>query len=214
MKTEYDTQAETSLATNGLKMRITLRDTKTPAWDTYQPMKKCSNCKGGGRKLQGFPLGHHQTVYEQERGLNKPIWAPCPVCNGKGEVPDPDALKHGHHYRVTLSRTSIEGEKETRYQRHQGKLPARGCSLSRITFDFFGSIADAEKNTPPTPYSVLACISSDAHTPETFKDWCDEYGDDPDSLKALQTFRRCNTFAKRLRVFFTSAELDQLSEIQ
>lgn len=54
----------------------------------------------------------------------------------------------------------------------------------------------------------------DAHTPETFKDWCDEYGDDPDSLKALQTFRRCNTFANRLRAFFTPAELDQLSEIQ
>lgn len=140
-----------------------------------------------------------------------------------------DNGKHGHHYRVTLSK------------------PA-----ARLTFDFWGSIADAGKLAPackrlqdmqlqmqntephlrinwecelaerqqavaalhPSPYDVLACISSDVHTPETFKDFCADYGYESDSIKALQTFRRCLAFAKRLKAFFTEAELEQLSEIQ
>jgi hypothetical protein len=103
-----------------------------------------------------------------------------------------DNGKHGHHYRVTLSK------------------PAK-----RLTFDFWSSIKDAEDGIKTvTPYSVLACISGDAYTPETFKDFCAEFGYEPDSIKALQTFRRCNAFAKRLRAFFTPAELEQLQEIQ
>jgi hypothetical protein len=102
-----------------------------------------------------------------------------------------DNGKHGHHYRVTLSK------------------PA-----ARLTFDFWSSIADAEKGIKTVrPYSVLACISGDAYTPETFADFCGEYGYESDSIKALQTFRRCSAFAKRLRAFFTEAELEQLQEI-
>lgn len=146
MKTEYDTQAQTFLTTNGLKMRITLSDTKAPAWE--------------------------------------------------------DDGKHRHHYRVTLSRAVLtKPHLETR-------------APSRLTFDFWGSIADADKGATPTPYDVLACISSDVYTPETFEDFCAEYGYESDSLKALQTFRRCSAFAKRLRAFFTPAELETLSEIQ
>jgi type II secretory pathway component GspD/PulD (secretin) len=63
------------------------------------------------------------------------------------------------------------------------------------------------------PYDVLAGISGDAYTPETFADFCAEYGYESDSIKALQTFRRCSAFAKRLRAFFTEAELEQLQEI-
>ena len=102
-----------------------------------------------------------------------------------------DGGKHGHHYRVMLSK------------------PAK-----RLVFDFWSSIADAEKGIKTvTPYDVLACISGDAYTPETFADFCGEFGYETDSIKALQTFRRCNAFAKRLRAFFTAAELEQLQEI-
>lgn len=103
-----------------------------------------------------------------------------------------DNGKHGHHFRVTLSK------------------PAK-----RLTFDFWSSIKDAEDGIETVrPYSVLACISGDAYTPETFADFCADYGYESDSIKALQTFRRCSAFAKRLRAFFTPAELEQLQEIQ
>jgi hypothetical protein len=107
--------------------------------------------------------------------------------------------KHGHHYRVTLSRS----------KRPQGSRP------DRLVFDFWGSIADAEKGeTKVSAYDVLACISGDVHCPETFADFCAEYGDNEDSIKALQLFRRCSAFAKRLRAFFTPKEIESLSEIQ
>jgi len=61
---------------------------------------------------------------------------------------------------------------------------------------------------------VLACISSDATTPDSFADFCAEFGENEDSRKALQQFRRCDRFAKRLRAFFTAAEVEALQEIR
>jgi hypothetical protein len=83
-----------------------------------------------------------------------------------------DGGKHGHHYRVTLSKPA---------HRHDF-YPNR----HRLTFDFWSSIADAEKGIETvSPYSVLACISGDAYTPETFADFCAEYGYGSDSIRAL-----------------------------
>lgn len=118
------------------------------------------------------------------------------VCGSKAE-------KSRHHYRVTLSKPEIKN----------GAM-VKGRS-ARLTFDFWGCIADAEKGlTTVTPYDVLSCISSDVNCPETFADFCDEYGYEADSIKALQLFRRCDRFSKRLRAFFTAAEIEQLAEIQ
>ena len=204
MKTtnEYDQQAEHFLTSNGIKFRATLSDTKAPAWDMHTPTKPCPDCiKSSGIVERQYPLGHPQTVYEWQRKKNNPVYIYCKTCNRTGQVPDPDARKHGHHYRVTLSKPA---------HRHDF-YPKR----HRLTFDFWSSIADAEKGVKTVrPYDVLACISGEAYTPETFKEFCAEYGYEPDSIRALQTFRRCSAFAKRLRDFFTAAELEQLQEIQ
>lgn len=98
----------------------------------------------------------------------------------------------GHHYRVTLSKQN-----------------------KRITFDFFGSIDDAKAGQlSVTPYDVLACISGDVNCPETFVDYCDEYGCNTDSISALQDFRRILKFARKLRAFFTEQEIEDLQEIR
>lgn len=146
MKTQYDEQASQFISSFGLKLRMTLSDSKTAPWgdDEYHP-----------------------------------------------------------HYRVTLSRASGWNAK---------KLFVH-CS-GRLTFDFFGSINDGKNGTHPSEYDVLACISSDIHTPDTFEDFCAEYGESEDSRKALQTFRRADRFARRLRMFFTSEEIEALAEIQ
>lgn len=111
--------------------------------------------------------------------------------------------RSGHHYRVTLSK----GERET-----NEVWPATG---RRLTFDFWASIADADKGIETvTPYDVLACISSDSYCPATFEEWAGELGAVTDSIKALQTYRRCSAFAKRLQAFFTKEEIEALREIQ
>lgn len=184
----YETQAQDFLSRNGLKFRATLSDSKIAPWS--EPiMKDCPCCHGRGEKRN--PQEKPQTVYEQQWGLNKPTYSPCPECHGKCKVEDKECPAP-HHFRVTLSK---EG--------------------NRLTFDFWSSIADAQAGVlTVTSYSVLACISGDAYTPETFADFCAEYGYESDSIKALQQFRRCGRFAKRLRAFFTESELQELSEIQ
>lgn len=205
MKTDYDTQAEQFLTSNAITFRATLSDTKKPAWDNYQPKKPCPDCiKSSGIIKREYPLGHPQTVWEKQYGKNNPIYTHCPTCKRSGEVPDLEARTHGHHYKVTLNGIDPRDESLT-------LNPAK----RRLTFDFWSSIADANKGIKTVkPYDVLANISSDAYTPETFKDFCSEYGYDSDSIKASQTFRRCSAFAKKLRAFFTESELEQLQEIQ
>lgn len=111
-----------------------------------------------------------------------------------------DNAKHGHHFRVTLSK----GE------RGQGVKFGR-----RVTFDFWSSIADLEAGIETVDaYSVLSCISGDVNCPDTFKDFCGEYGYGEDSIQALQTFRRCASFGRRLRAFFTEQEIAELEEIR
>jgi len=116
---------------------------------------------------------------------------------------------HGYHYRVTISKRVSTGI-------HGQDCVCMNCTKpARLVFDFWSSLADMQKGIKTvTPYSVLACISGDIYTPETFADFCAEYGYESDSIKALQQFRRCSAFAKRLRAFFTEAEQAQLSEIQ
>lgn len=111
---------------------------------------------------------------------------------------------HGDAYIVTLRRQ--------RDQQKVGEFIAD--SQRRISFPFWNSWSDVHENKPLRAYSVLACISSDIYTPETFEDFCAEYGYDADSRKAEKLFKRADRFARRLRAFFTEEEQNELAEIQ
>jgi len=99
----------------------------------------------------------------------------------------------GHHYRVTLSRKETSG---------------------RLCFDFWGSKADAEKRKNPTPAAILGCIACDIITPDTLKDFCDEYGMDPDSIKDRQIWARSRNHARKLREFFTKEEANEVQGLR
>lgn len=118
-----------------------------------------------------------------------------------------------HHYRVTLSKGAKEEVRTYRGDDGCMKVGPFQYPGSRITFDFFGSIQDCRDNKHPTPYDVLSCISGDVHCADTFEDFCGEFGESKDSIKALQTFRRCSAFSKRLKAFLTSEEIEALGEI-
>ncbi len=120
------------------------------------------------------------------------------VLSGTKAPPWEEGCLHGHHYIVTLSK---------------GGAPC--VPRSEVSFDFWGSKKDREDGVRElTAYSVLACISGDITCPDSFSEFCAEYGHDADSRKAEGTFRRCAAFAKRLRAFFTDEEIEQLQEIQ
>jgi hypothetical protein len=105
-----------------------------------------------------------------------------------------DHCIHGDEYTVTL-------------RRHTGRPES-------ISFSFWNSQHDMQEGKSPTAYNVLACISSDIYTPETFEEFCAEYGYDADSRKAEKTFKRADRLARRLRAFFHEDEREQLSEIR
>ena len=102
---------------------------------------------------------------------------------------------HGTEYKVKLIRMTDED-----------------CRPS-LTFPFWGSISDRKNHVIPNAYDVLACISSDTNTPDTFKEFSDEYGYDLDSRRAEATWKRCHAFSKQLVAFFTPEELNALREI-
>lgn len=119
----------------------------------------------------------------------------CPHC---GSV-------HGRKFLITLSR-----------------------GTRRVEFPFWASMADCwevvfpgkiaqywkAKEYTPTPYDVLATISSEATIPDTFEDWCAEFGCATDSRRAYATWESCRDMALKLVRFFSPAELEELAEIR
>ncbi len=156
-------------------------------------MKKANEYTG---QAQAFLDNNGLKLRATFKGMDKcPDW----VAGDNSTSNYPSACKtcgsvHGDRYRVTLWRDGKPG---------------------RVSFDFWGSYRDHQTgNKELTAYDVLACISGDANTPETFEDFCDEYGYDEDSRRAFETFRRCNKLARKLRRLFTVSEIAELSEIQ
>lgn len=112
-----------------------------------------------------------------------------------------DGSEHGLQYRVTLSRKTRPGG-------------VNAVHASPLSFPFWDSVAAKENGEILSAYSVLACISGDVHCSETFADFCGDYGYDEDSRTAYAAFKRCATFARKLRAFFSEKEIEGLSEIQ
>lgn len=68
--------------------------------------------------------------------------------------------------------------------------------------------------TRPSAASVLYCLLSDARGAEVnFYDWCDEYGYDSDSRKALAVYEACCETLAGLRAVLTAKERDELEKL-
>ncbi len=117
--------------------------------------------------------------------------------------------------RITLSNTkhpkwdTIPGEFHNHYV-----VTISAKDRKSLRFDFWSSANDTRSGRYPTSYDILACISRDQNCPDTFEEFCSDYGYATDSIKADKSFRSLSVFAKRLKKFFTESELMELSEIQ
>ena len=80
----------------------------------------------------------------------------------------------------------------------------------RYTFRFGQSINDSDGNTPPTLYDVLASITKS--DPESFSNFCSEYGYNADSRKALKTFHAVEKEWENVNRLFNDV-MDELQEI-
>ncbi len=78
-------------------------------------------------------------------------------------------------------------------------------------FNYWGSIADKERNEKPTAYDILACLQG--YEPESdYYDFCSNYGYEPSKM-AEKTYKAvCNEW-EELSKLYTPKELEKLAEI-
>ena len=98
-----------------------------------------------------------------------------------------DGLYH-NHYKVTI--TTLRGTMED---------------------EFWDSAANTEKGKSPSAYDFLACM--DPYIPDTFEEFCAEFGYDEDSRRAENIFRACQKEIADLHRVFTEDQLEKLAEI-
>jgi len=89
---------------------------------------------------------------------------------------------------------------------HYGKLRGKHYDSSMLLLHAIGRYNKEIREG--LLYSILASISAEYHIPETFKEFCDEFGYDTDSIKAKRLFEGCQDHAKRLRSIFSSKEIE------
>lgn len=123
--------------------------------------------------------------------------------------------KHGIHWSITLAK--IDKTKQLDFIGRYRDM--RHAITKEIEFSFWGSIHDKEKarhrmsgiDRKPCAYDVLAGIY---YPSVDFKDFCDSFGYDNDSIKALKTFKEVEILNSKIESIFSGKELRKLSEIQ
>lgn len=81
-----------------------------------------------------------------------------------------------------------------------------------MSVKFWDSIHNTFFNKPaPTSYDVLACLTK--HNCGTFDEFCDEYGYDNDSIRALNIYKACSKEYNDLQRIFTEKQMQALREI-
>lgn len=72
------------------------------------------------------------------------------------------------------------------------------------------ALREEKAKAVPTEYDILACLT--AYIPETFEEFCWEYGYDNDSIKAFKAYMACQEEYINLRKVFTTEQLKELKE--
>jgi len=81
------------------------------------------------------------------------------------------------------------------------------------TFDFGQSIDGTQKKVKPSNYDVLSCLTK--YNPESFENFCAEFGYDEDSIKAKNIYDKVQEEYNNLeRLYGRDDELEMLREVE
>lgn len=130
-------------------------------------------------------------------------------------------------WNITFYRTGKKDVFNTLYYTgigHRVLSPMGETYKRRIKQDYKNSVnlrhmlAQNEKEyaKPQTPHiaGILSSLTLDASANDySFNDWCDNFGYESDSIKALNTYQECCNTAKELYKLFNRSELSALSEL-
>lgn len=128
-----------------------------------------------------------------------------PGCVGDDEIGDDDWPKYAWTVRLALGPRWITVAFWT------GNVePIRSGRVTTVRVPESSTVKRNMQRKPPTAADVLSCLTSDASVPESFTDWCDDMGGDPDSRAAFATWEECRKLVHRLRAFL-GADYDRAS---
>ena len=85
----------------------------------------------------------------------------------------------------------------------------------RYNFQYdFGSVKADKINKPiePSNYDILTCLTK--YDPNTFEDFCSEFGYSIDSISAMEIYKAVKEEWKNVQTIWTDKEIDLLIEIQ
>lgn len=78
---------------------------------------------------------------------------------------------------------------------------------------YLAKVESLRKPVAPAAAAVLNCLLLDAEASSTsFRNWCDEFGYDDDSISARNTYDACQENADKLRKIFHGGQIEQLRE--
>lgn len=83
----------------------------------------------------------------------------------------------------------------------------------KISFLFHDSINNHNTNKRVTIEDILYCIIQDYPNPESFKDFCAEFGYNTDSIKDFKLYKLCLKQSEKLHKIFTEEEINELNKI-
>lgn len=85
----------------------------------------------------------------------------------------------------------------------------KGCSVNSVAWQ---NMLKGMKAVAPSAASVLYSLMSDARAiDESFIDWCENFGYDSDSRKALAMYEACCESGRKMRKLFTHEQRETLS---
>lgn len=130
-------------------------------------------------------------------------------------------------WNITLYRTGKKECFNTQFYTgigHRVLSPMGETYKRRIKQDYKNSVNlahqlkqnEKENAKPQIPHvaSILHSLTLDASANDySFNDWCNDYGYDADSIKALGIYQACCNTAKELQKLFNRSELSALSEL-
>jgi hypothetical protein len=88
---------------------------------------------------------------------------------------------------------------------------AKTAGIYNRSMDVMQQAAKKLKPVKPSAYDILACLSG--YDPGTFRQWCDEYGYDTDSMKAHKIYMAVQEEWEGMCRLFTAEERERLAEI-
>ena len=123
--------------------------------------------------------------------------------------------KHGIKFSAKLVNAKLPTRSTSETRKNNHFVVTLKNNNTQISFSFFDSENNfrAGKNELDA-YSVLACCSSEYHCPETFEEFCNEFGYNEDSIKDKKTFDACKKQSAKLKkIFNTKKMVEDLMEI-